>query len=179
MSFYGAMHGYGRDGQVRQINSVRDIDLSQPRWARYNLGGNWTEMSAPDAMIQCYQNVGPNGEKVVALITESDDFDAANDRLLSFFVDAAVWFSSSKIDDVPGAGQDVIAAAPVVDALQQATQGSSKKNVVEAVNAVIDDIKPKETADDEKGSHTASAASDAGDDQSPSGQASGAGDGSS
>lgn len=109
MSFFGMMYGYGKDGSVKQIMSVNDIDLAKPRWARYKFQGNWSVKSTPDAMIECYENVGPNGERVVALVTESPDYDTANDRILQFFVDAAVWFSSATVN--PATAPVVAAAA--------------------------------------------------------------------
>jgi hypothetical protein len=107
MPFFGIIYGAGKDGSLRQINSVREIDLAAPRWARFNLTGNWTVKSPALAMIEVYENVDNQGNRVIALFTECDDFDQANDRMLSFFVDSAVWYAGATV------GQTASAPTPV------------------------------------------------------------------
>jgi hypothetical protein len=99
MPYFGLMYGNGRDGTVRQINSVREIDLAAPRWQRFNLTGNWSVKSPPLAMIEVYENVDAQGNRVVALFTECEGFDEANARFLDFLVAAGVWFAGATNND--------------------------------------------------------------------------------
>jgi hypothetical protein len=99
MPYFGLMYGSGRDGTVRQVNSVREIDLAAPRWQRFNLTGNWSVKSPALAMIEVYENVDSQGNRVVALFTQCEDFDAANNRFMDFFVASAVWFAGATTND--------------------------------------------------------------------------------
>lgn len=99
MAYFGIMYGAGQDGVLRQVQSVQEIDLAQPRWQRFNLTGNWSVKTPPLAMIEVYENVQSNGRRIVALFTQCESFDEANSRIIDYFVYSAIWFAGAKVGD--------------------------------------------------------------------------------